>query len=124
MLLDGRLVVASAGCKVVVDVMIIIIIRRAMAAGLISEIQYWLVLHSCQLLINIVVLTPALVLSTMRDKARYTRLKTSPFHFLVRLSKASIKSTHNTAIVMDTIGSLFHVNNSLQTTQPEPTIDK
>lgn len=86
--------VASAGCKIVVDVMIIIIISRAMAAGLISEIQYWLVLHSCHLLlINIVVvLTPALALSTMRNKGRYTRLKTSPFHFLVRLSKASIKA--------------------------------
>jgi hypothetical protein len=85
-LLEGKLAVASAGCKIVADVMIIII-RRAMAAGLVSEIQYWLVLDSCHLLINIVVLTPALVLSTMSDEGRYARLKTSPFHFLVRYPK-------------------------------------
>jgi hypothetical protein len=32
--------------------------------GTILGIQYWFVLHSCQLLLKVIVLTPALVLST------------------------------------------------------------
>jgi hypothetical protein len=82
-LLEGKLVaaVASAGCKIVVDVMIIII-RRAMATGPISELRYWLVLYRRPFLINMDVLTPAaLVLSNTKDKDRYGHLKTSPFSF-------------------------------------------
>jgi len=52
-------VAASVGCKFVVGV--IIIIMRAMTTGTLLEIQYWFVLHSCHLLLNVIVLTPALV---------------------------------------------------------------
>jgi len=60
-LVGGKLVAvaASVGCKFVVGV--IIIIMRAMTTGSLLEIQYWFVLHSCHLLLNVIVLTPALV---------------------------------------------------------------
>ena len=53
--------VASADCKIVG---VMIIVMSAMRTGYIPEIQYWFILHSCHLLLNIIVLTPALVLST------------------------------------------------------------
>ncbi len=54
--------VASAGCKIVVGV-VMMIIRRAMTitTGPLLAIQYWPVLHNCHLLFNIMVLTPVLV---------------------------------------------------------------
>jgi hypothetical protein len=38
-----------------------IIVMRAMTTGTLLGIQYWFVLHSCHLLLNVIVLTPALV---------------------------------------------------------------
>ncbi len=47
-------VVANAGCKIVVGV-VMIIIRRVMTitTGPVLAIQYWPVLHNCHLLFNI-----------------------------------------------------------------------
>ena len=52
-------VVASIGCKIVVGVMIIIM--RAVTTGTLLGIEYWFVLHSCHLLLNVIVLTPAVL---------------------------------------------------------------
>ena len=56
--------VVSAGCKIVGVVMMII--RRVMTTttGPVLAIQYCPVLHDCNLLLNIIVLTPALVFPT------------------------------------------------------------
>ena len=61
MLVGGKLVavVASIGCKIVVGVMIIIM--RAVTTGTLLGIQYWFVLHSCHLLLIVIVLTPAVL---------------------------------------------------------------
>jgi hypothetical protein len=45
-------------------------------------IQYCPVLHNCNLLLNIIVLTPALAIPTTRGKHRSSQLKTSRFIFL------------------------------------------
>ena len=60
MLVGGKLVeaVASTDCKIVG---VMIIVMRAMTTGTLLGIQYWFVLHSCHLLLNVIVLTPALV---------------------------------------------------------------
>ena len=61
-LVGGKLVVvASVDCKIVGDK---IIVMRAVTTGTILGIQYWFVLQSCHLLLKVIVLTPALVLST------------------------------------------------------------
>ncbi len=62
-------VVASAGCKIVVGV-VMMIIRRAMTitTGPVLAIQYCPVLHNCNLLLNIIVLTPALVFPRATNK--------------------------------------------------------
>ena len=61
MLVGSKLVavVASVGSKIVVGVMIIVM--RAITTGTLLGIQYWFVLNDCHLLLNVIVLTPALV---------------------------------------------------------------
>ena len=47
-------VVANAGCKIVVGVVMIIIMRvMTITTGPVLAIQYWPVLHNCHLLFNI-----------------------------------------------------------------------
>ena len=61
MLVGSKLVavVASVGSKIVVGVMMIVM--RAITTGTLLGIQYWFVLNGCHLLLNVIVLTPALV---------------------------------------------------------------
>jgi hypothetical protein len=64
---------------------VIMIIRRVMTtttAGPVLAIQYCPVLHNRNLLLNIIVLTPALVFPTAMHKERSCSLKTSCFIFL------------------------------------------
>ena len=61
--------VVSAGCKIVVG-FVMMIIRRVMTTttGPVLAIQYCPVLHNRNLLLNIIVLTPALVFPTAMHK--------------------------------------------------------
>ena len=70
MLVGGKLVaaVASTDCKIMG---VMIIVMRAMTTGYKLEIQCWLILHSCHLLLNIILLTPALVFSTRINMDRF-----------------------------------------------------
>jgi hypothetical protein len=83
LLVGGKLVaVASAGCKIGGVMMMV---RRAMATGAILGTQYSrLISSSCHLLVNIIVLTPALMIPTTRDKHRSSQLKRSRFISLDR----------------------------------------
>ena len=75
--------VASAGCKI--GGVMMMMVRRAMATGPILGTQYRrLISSSCHLLVNIIVLTPALVIPSTKDKHRSSQLKTSRFIFLDR----------------------------------------
>jgi hypothetical protein len=71
--------VTIAGCKIAGVMMMA---KRAMATGPIFGIQYWLMPYSSHLLINIIILTPALVVPTTRDKQMPSQLKTSRFIFV------------------------------------------
>ena len=70
-------IVANAGCKIGG---VIIIVRSAMAIEVLGT-KYRLVSSSCNPLINIIGLTPALVIPTMRYKYRFSQLKISRFIF-------------------------------------------
>jgi hypothetical protein len=67
-ILAYKLAVVNAGCKIVGAV--IIIIRRAATttSGPVLAIHYWPVLHNCHPLLDIIVLTPALLFPTKIDK--------------------------------------------------------
>jgi len=69
-ILADKLAVVRAGCKIVGAVMMII--RRATTTitttGPVLAIQYWPDLPNCHLLLDIIVLTPALLFPTELDR--------------------------------------------------------
>jgi hypothetical protein len=84
LLVGAKLVaaVASAGCNIGG---VMIIVMRAMTTGPILGTQYRrLISSSCHPLLNIILLTPALLIPSMRDKHKSSQLKTSRFIFLDR----------------------------------------
>jgi hypothetical protein len=83
LLVGAKLVaaVASAGCNIGG---VMIIVMRAMTTGPILGTQYRRLISSSCHLVNIILLTPVLVIPSMRGKHKSSQLKTSRFIFLDR----------------------------------------